>query len=104
MKNSSKRKAQLISELEALEKRVEELESERGAFLRAERALWQYWSLLDAVLASSPDIFGLKGLDGAYVAASPTFCALVGNSEDEISGRGDFELFPREVAEAGEKW
>ncbi len=99
MKNSSKRKAQLIRELSALQKRVAELEGASAVQRRTEQALVQYWSLLEAILSSSRDLFGLKGVDGAYLAASSTFCQFAGRPEDEIRGRGDFELFPKNIAE-----
>jgi len=88
----------LLRELSLLRSHVAGLEKERAWRQRAERALRQYWNLLGCILDTSPDLFGLKGLDGRYQAASASFCHLTGKTEQEIHGRNDFELFPKSIA------
>jgi PAS domain S-box-containing protein len=99
MKDAGKRKSALLREVQQLRKQVQELRDGQQAAWRAECALAQYWSLLDAMLSDPVDLFALKGLDYRYQAANQAFCRLVGRSEPEIRGRGDFELFPHRLAE-----
>jgi PAS domain S-box-containing protein len=100
MKDSTKPKSKLLQELKAARKRVAELEQERSGRLRLERALSQYWHLLDALFRGSTELFGLKDHLGRYQAASSTFCTFAGKSEVDIRGRTDFEIFPQSLAEA----
>lgn len=81
-------------------RRRAELDLERQARARAERALWQYWNLLDAMLAVSPDLFSVKNTQCIYQAASRSFCEFAAQSEREIRGKSDFDVFPQAVAEA----
>jgi PAS domain S-box-containing protein len=74
------------------------LECEREARLRAERALAQYWSLIDTLLNSSADLYAVKSDEALYQAASPSFCRFAGRSEADIRGRCDAELFAKPLA------
>ena len=94
MKESGKRKSALIREVQQLRRQIAALRSGQGDLHRAERALAQYWSLLDAVLSGTRDLYSLKGTNYRYQAANQAFCRFIGLSEHEIRGRGDFELFP----------
>lgn len=67
---------------------------------RAERALLQYWRLLDAMFDTVPDMFALKDRRGLYQAAGPSFCQFAGAEEDAIRGRTDIALFPAALAGA----
>lgn len=99
MKDSAKRKSALVREVQQLRKQVQTLREQTHVADRAERALAQYWSLLDAVLSGTADLYALKGPDYRYQAANQAFCRLVGLPEREVRRQGDFELFPNRLAD-----
>lgn len=74
--------------------RLPDADRARQRAQRAERALLQYWRLLDALLAAVPDIIALKNRRGVYIAASAAFCQFVGQTEQYIRGKTDAQLFP----------
>ena len=55
--------------------------------------------LLKALMDALPDILLLKDQDSVFLACSKEYCALLGRSADEIVGKTDFDLFPREDAQ-----
>jgi PAS domain S-box-containing protein len=57
-------------------------------------------AVLRALLDAIPDIAFLKDGDGVYVGCNVGFEAVVGRPRDEIIGRTEHDLFPREVADA----
>ena len=59
----------------------------------------QYWSVLDAILSGTRDLYTIKGTNYTYQAANRAFCRFVGLPEHELRGRGDFEIFPGRLAE-----
>lgn len=103
MKDSGKRKSALQREVQQLRKRLAEVQSGQHDLFRAERALAQYWSVLDAILSGTQDLYAIKAPNYTYQAANRAFCRFLGLPEHEIRGRGDFELFPSRLAEAFHK-
>lgn len=99
MKDSGKRKSALVREVQQLRKQLAEVQSGQHDLFRAERALAQYWSVLDAILSGTQDLYAIKGTNYTYQAANRAFCRFIGLPEHEIRGRGDFELFPGRLAE-----
>jgi PAS domain-containing protein/CheY-like chemotaxis protein len=99
MKDQGKRKSALLREVEQLRKRLAAMQSGQNALFRAERALGQYWSVLDAILSGTRDLYAIKGTNYTYQAANRAFCRFVNLPEHEIRGRGDFEIFPGRLAE-----
>lgn len=99
MKDSGKRKSALLREVQHLRKQLAEAQSGQNELFRAERALAQYWSVLDAILSGTPDLYAIKGTNYTYQAANRAFCRFTGLPEHEIRGRGDFEIFPGRLAE-----
>lgn len=99
MKDSAKRKSALLREVQQLRKQLAEMQSGQNDLFRAERALAQYWSVLDAILSGTQDLYAIKGSNYAYQAANRAFCRFTGLPEHEIRGRGDFEIFPGRLAE-----
>lgn len=99
MKDSGKRKSALLREVQQLRKQLAVVQSGQNDLFRAERALAQYWSVLDAILSGTPDLYAIKGPNYTYQAANRAFCRFAGLPEHEIRGRGDFELFPGRLAE-----
>lgn len=76
------------------------LQLARDRSRRAERALLQYWRLLDAIFETVPDMFALKDRRGVYQAAGPSFCRFAGLDENAIRGHSDHALFPAAMADA----
>jgi PAS domain S-box-containing protein len=62
-------------------------------------ALEKEQSLLLSVINSIPDMIFFKDLDSRYVGCNKAFEDYIGLRQQEISGKTDFELFPKEVAE-----
>ncbi len=62
-------------------------------------ALEKEQSLLLSVINSIPDMVFFKDLESRYVGCNKAFEDYIGLSQQEISGKTDFELFPEEVAE-----
>jgi PAS domain S-box-containing protein len=65
---------------------------------QAESALQQRQREADTLLDSLPAYAYFKKAGSVYVAANRKFCEAVGCSPDEIAGKTDFDLFPRELA------
>ncbi len=95
----AKRRASLFQENKRLREQIAALEADRCDLRRTERALAQYWGLLDAILTGTDDLYGLKGTDSNYQATNQAFCRFAGISEREIRGYGDFDLFSHELAD-----
>ncbi len=66
---------------------------------RAEQELSYERDLLQTLLGNIPDYIYFKDRDRKFVRASNFFCDLFGCSLEDIIGKTDEELFPREVAE-----
>jgi len=99
MKKPDKKRGQRQQSQHQRRRQTEQFEEERQKRRRTERALAQYWKLLDALLQTTPDLVTLKNPDGRYQAASPTFCRFVGRPEPHVRGFTDADLFPPDVAE-----
>jgi PAS domain S-box-containing protein len=65
---------------------------------QAESALQQHQREANTLLDSLPAYAFFKKAGSVYVAANRKFCEAVGCSPDEIAGKTDFDLFPRELA------
>ncbi|MCW2243448.1 PAS domain S-box protein [Azospirillum canadense] len=57
-------------------------------------------ALLQAMLDSIPDLIFFKDLDSVFVGCNRAFAAFLGRSEEEIVGHSDFDLVPRDLAQA----
>ena len=76
----------------------EDVKSEIIERERAEAALHENEQRLRAILENSPAIIFLKDNDGRYLDCNPPFEKLCGLRRDQIIGKSDWELFPREQA------
>jgi PAS domain S-box-containing protein len=99
MKNHGKQKSALLREVEQLRKQLASMRTGQNELFRAQRALGQYWSVLDAILSGTRDLYAIKGPNYTYQAANRAFCRFVNLPEHEVRGRGDFEIFPGRLAE-----
>jgi PAS domain S-box-containing protein len=94
--------------------RLEELVAERTAELRqvnaglqreiaererAEKDLEEQRNRLRTAFTVTPDLVVLLDRDFFYQAVNPAFCHFMGMPEEELLGRTDFDVFPRQLAE-----
>ena len=66
---------------------------------RIDSALVETHALLTALLDSIPDIVFFKDIQGTYLGCNPEMARLVGRPRDEILGRRDDALFPKDAAD-----
>jgi diguanylate cyclase (GGDEF)-like protein/PAS domain S-box-containing protein len=68
------------------------------AFKQAQAALLDRDFKLSAIVNCSPAVLCLKDINGRYALANPNLQRIHHLSEEEIIGKTDFELYPKEVA------
>lgn len=56
-------------------------------------------NMLRTLFQTPPSLFAYKDRDFIYRAVNRPFCTFLGSPEEEIIGRTDFDLFPRDEAE-----
>ena len=66
---------------------------------RIDSALVETYALLAALLDSIPDIVFFKDAQGTYLGCNPEMARLVGRPREEIVGRSDDDLFPKDTAD-----
>jgi PAS domain S-box-containing protein len=69
---------------------------------RQERSLKEIekaYALLNNIIDESPDLVFYKDINGIMMGCNQATCNILGMTKDEIVGRSDYELFPREKAE-----
>ena len=66
---------------------------------RAEAALQESKSLLQALLHSIPDLVWLKDPEGVYLYCNQRFEAFFGTTEENIRGKTDYDFVSRELAD-----
>ena len=75
------------------------LEREVAERRRAEDALRRSEALYESLVTSLPINLLRKDRDGRFLYTNDRFCKTVGRSREEILGKTDFDLFPKELAE-----
>jgi len=65
---------------------------------RAEDAHRASEAFYEALVENLPQNIIRKDLAGRFIFVNRRFCRLIGRSRDEIVGKNDFDLFPRELA------
>jgi PAS domain S-box-containing protein len=66
---------------------------------RAEDALRKSASLLQNVLDATRAVIYVKGVDGRYVLVNRMYTELFGVTDADVSGKTDFDIFGREIAQ-----
>ena len=89
---------QVVSLLE-LRRHTEELATEVAARTVAEATLRDNRRLLDGVLNHTDVVIYAKDLDGRFLLANPALQQLLGQGEQEVLGRSDYDLFPELAAD-----
>jgi two-component system cell cycle sensor histidine kinase/response regulator CckA len=78
----------------------EQLAEENSARKRAESALHESESLHTSLIGSLPLCLFRKDLEGRYTFANPLFCEAAGLPLEQLIGKTDYELSPRELADS----
>ncbi len=65
----------------------------------AEEKIGEQAALLSGLLDSIPDMVFFKSISGIYLGCNPAFSRFVGRPGEEITGRTDYDLFEKEVAD-----
>ncbi|MGC2617772.1 MAG: ATP-binding protein [Acidobacteriaceae bacterium] len=81
----------------AIEREMQEAE-ERRRRRAAEAALHESEMRLRGILDNSPSAVFMKDMSGRYVLANRSYEELLGLSDEEIRGKTDMDLYPREYA------
>lgn len=66
---------------------------------RSFKEIEKAYALLNNIIDESPDLVFYKDINGIMMGCNQATCDILGMTKDEIIGRSDFELFPREKAE-----
>ncbi len=67
---------------------------------QAEEEIKRNSSLISSLLDSIPDIIFFKDVNGIYLGCNPPFAKFVGRTREQIIGKTDYDLFPKEVADS----
>jgi PAS domain S-box-containing protein len=76
------------------------LQQENAERRQAERALFESYSLLNAVVEGTPDAIYVKDHQGRYLMINSAGARLLGKTVEEVIGRDDRELFSPDTAQA----
>ena len=85
-----------INPLSYRNRHVRQLRSEKE---KSEKELANAYRFLETLIDASPDLIFFKSTDSIIMGCNESFCRMVGLAKDQIVGRSDFEIFPREIAE-----
>jgi two-component system, NtrC family, sensor kinase len=66
---------------------------------QAERALLQTEVFYHSLVETIPQMILCKDLEGRFTFANQKFCAELGTTHEQITGKTDLDFFPRELAE-----
>ncbi len=66
---------------------------------KAEQWVREQRALLRSLIDTIPDLIFVKGPDGRFITVNAGFGSLVGISVEEIVGKTDFDVAPRQIAE-----
>ncbi len=97
LKSVVKEQAEKLVEMDGLKKSHEELELKVQERTRELSAVNEQ---LHDLLTNTPSIIYMKDLDGRYLLINKTYEKLFHISAQEIKGKTDYDLFPREMADA----
>jgi PAS domain S-box-containing protein len=97
MHDQDKTKEQLLSEIQALRRRVSELEALETGHRRTEEALRESEETTRALLNAPSDSALLLEPDGTIIALNQTTARHLGRNTHELVGANIFDLFPPDV-------
>lgn len=79
---------------QAVEYKVKKINTKRTEFLLHQESIF-----LDNLLNSIPDLVFYKDLQGIYTGANTSFSEFCGQSDEELIGKTDYDLFDHKTAE-----
>jgi len=68
--------------------------------IKAQQELIESQRLLQAIINNSTTVIYVKALDGRYILVNDRYAELFHVNKDEIIGKTDYEVFPKEYADA----
>ena len=95
---SQKSKKELIEENKALLSRLKELEHSETEGKNAQDELRRSKEFLDNVINALDDSFFVKDHEHRWLMLNDTACKLMGRPREELIGRSDYDIFPKEQA------
>ena len=99
MSDSEKTKEMLVQEVGVLQHRVDELEKVNAEVRRAERAVKQSYDFLESMINAIPDPIFAKDEQHRWVVLNDAACEAMGQPRDQLIGKTDYDLFPKEQAD-----
>lgn len=79
--------------------RNSEIKDLKSRELMYRQRLEEAYILLQTVLDASPDLIFIKSVKGVYLGCNAAFCGFTGLSKQQIVGRSDYDIHPKEKAE-----
>jgi len=76
-----------------------ELQNELNERRKAELQLIHEKSLLNSMINSIPDLIFYKNKQNVYIGCNDSFCKFNNKTHEEIIGKEDYEIFPKEQAQ-----
>lgn len=89
----------VFSEITARKRAEEKLRSVNQQLAASEQELRESQHLLDATINNSPAVIYVKNLAGRYLLVNKAYEKILGMSREEILGKTDEALFPKDVAD-----
>jgi len=96
---SGKSKKELIKENKSLQARLKEFERSEAECENAREELKNSKEFLDNVINALDDSFFIKDQDHRWLMLNDAACALIGRPREELIGKSDYDLFPKEQAD-----
>ncbi len=96
---NNKTTEKLADEIKFLQVRITELEKSESSYRIADELLRKTEFQQKAILNNIPDIAWLKDRDSKFIAVNEAFGRVCGKKPEEIVGKTDLDVWPRELAE-----
>lgn len=104
LSHSADELGQLAASFDAMASELEARDTERRkaeqALLESERQVRHDRALLRAVIDSIPDLIFFKDTNSVFLGCNKAFKAYSGLDEDELAGKTDLDIAPRDLAES----
>ena len=98
-KNNHNPEENLNSKIESLQKRISWLESSETMYKLAEEKLKKIEFQQRAILNNIPDIAWLKDKESKFIAVNEPFGKACGVRPEDLIGKADLDIWPRDLAE-----
>ena len=99
MKDEDKTKPELISELKHLRLRVDEIAKMKGESKQSGKRLDQTREFYENILNSMDDLVIVKDMLHRWVFLNDAACKFWGFTREELIGKSDYDIFPKEEAD-----